>query len=345
MKNKLRAIFFFACIAILLFSYKKATLPTDKWPKKVYVINDTSNLKALTLLGKILFYDPVLSLDSSTSCSSCHSPYNAFSHTDHSLSHGIDNKIGFRNAPTLVNLAYQPVFMWDGAINHLDMQSLAPITNPDEMNESIEHVVSKLNHQTFYRLLFKNAFNDSLITGAKTLKAIAAFMASIESKSSKYDLVMNGNDVFTDQEKNGFTLFSKHCSSCHTPPLFTNYSFQNNGLMLDTVLKDDGRIRQTKQIIDSLKFKVPTLRNIEFTFPYMHDGRFKSLTEVLNFYAGHSNKNSMLALELKSAVNLSSNDKVDLIAFLLTLSDKKFLFDKRYAYPKSEIDSLRKLTQ
>lgn len=328
-----------------MFSYKKATLPTDKWPKKVYVINDTSNLKALTLLGKILFYDPVLSLDSSTSCSSCHSPYNAFSHTDHSLSHGIDNKIGFRNAPTLVNLAYQPVFMWDGAINHLDMQSLAPITNPDEMNESIEHVVSKLNHQTFYRLLFKNAFNDSLITGAKTLKAIAAFMASIESKSSKYDLVMNGNDVFTDQEKNGFTLFSKHCSSCHTPPLFTNYSFQNNGLMLDTVLKDDGRIRQTKQIIDSLKFKVPTLRNIEFTFPYMHDGRFKSLTEVLNFYAGHSNKNSMLALELKSAVNLSSNDKVDLIAFLLTLSDKKFLFDKRYAYPKSEIDSLRKLTQ
>ncbi|MFN5346627.1 MAG: cytochrome-c peroxidase [Bacteroidota bacterium] len=345
MKNKLRAIFFFACIAILLFSYKKATLPTDKWPKKVYVINDNSNLKALTLLGKILFYDPVLSLDSSTSCSSCHSPFNAFAHTDHALSHGIDNKIGFRNAPTLVNLAYQPIFMWDGAINHLEMQSLAPITNPNEMNESIEHVVSKLNYQSFYRRLFNNAFNDSIITGTKTLKAIAAFMASIESNSSKYDLAMNGQAEFTEQEKNGLKLFSEHCSNCHTPPLFTNFSFQNNGLMPDSSLKDGGRIRQTKQIIDSLKFKVPTLRNIEFTFPYMHDGRFITLTEVLNFYAGHSNKNSMIAPVLKSAVNLSSNDKVDLIAFLLTLSDRKFLFDKRYAYPKSEIDSLRKLTQ
>lgn len=345
MKSRLTFLTMLISITLLLISYKQSVINTEVWPDKIYHLKDTSKIEDLTFLGKVLFYDPILSLDSSTSCSSCHSPYNAFAHTDHALSHGIDNKIGFRNAPTLVNLAYQPIFMWDGAINHLDMQSLAPITNPDEMNESIEHVVSKLNHQSFYRLLFNKAFNDSIITGTRALKAIAAFMSSIESNSSKYDLVLNGRDVFTDQEKNGFQLFSKHCSSCHTPPLFTNYSFQNNGLMLDTVLKDGGRIRQTKQIIDSLKFKVPTLRNIEFTFPYMHDGRFKSLTEVLNFYAGHSNKNSMLALELKSAVNLSSNDKVDLIAFLLTLSDKKFLFDKRYAYPKSEIDSLRKLTQ
>jgi cytochrome c peroxidase len=332
-------------ITLLLISYKQSVIKTEVWPDKIYQLKDTSKIEDLTFLGKVLFYDPILSLDSSTSCSSCHSPYNAFSHTDHSLSHGIDNKIGFRNAPTLVNLAYQPIFMWDGAINHLDMQSLAPITNPDEMNESIEHVVSKLNHQSFYRLLFKNAFNDSLITGAKTLKAIAAFMASIESKSSKYDLVMNGNDVFTDQEKNGFTLFSKHCSSCHTPPLFTNYSFQNNGLLPNSALNDGGRIRQTKNTNDSLKFKVPTLRNIEFTFPYMHDGRFKTLTEVLNFYIGSSHKNPMMANELKSVSNLSSYEKVDLIAFLLTLSDRRFLFDKRYAYPKSEIDSLRKLTQ
>jgi cytochrome c peroxidase len=233
--------------------------------------------------------------------------------------------------------------MWDGAINHLDMQSLAPITNPDEMNESLEHVVSKLNHQSFYRLLYKNAFNDSVITGTKTLKAIAAFMASIESNSSKYDLVLNGQAEFTEQEKNGLKLFSEHCSNCHTPPLFTNYSFQNNGLLPDSTLKDVGRIRQTKQIIDSLKFKVPTLRNIEYTFPYMHDGRFKTLTEVLNHYTNTSNKNSKMNPKLKSVYSLSSVEKVDIIAFLLTLSDKQFLFDKRYTYPKAQIDSLRNI--
>jgi len=329
----------------MLISYTKTIVKSNEWPPKIYQVKDTSHLENLTLLGKILFYDPILSLDSSTSCSSCHSPFNAFAHTDHALSHGIDNKIGFRNAPTLVNLAYQPIFMLDGAINHLEMQSLAPITNPDEMNETIEHVVSKLNNQSFYRDLYKKAFQDSIITGAKTLKAIAAFMASIESKNSKYDLVMNGNEIFTEQEKNGFELFSKHCSSCHTPPLFTNYSFQNNGLIPDSVLKDSGRIRQTKNTTDSLKFKVPTLRNIEFTFPYMHDGRFKTLTEVLNFYIGNTHKNAMMANELKSVTYISANEKVDLIAFLLTLSDKQFLFDKRYSYPKSQIDSLRKISQ
>jgi cytochrome c peroxidase len=329
----------------MLISYTKAVVKSNEWPNKIYQVKDTSHLEDLTLLGKILFYDPILSLDSSTSCSSCHSPFNAFAHTDHALSHGIDNKIGFRNAPTLVNLAYQPVFMWDGAINHLEMQSLAPITNPDEMNESIEHVVSKLNNQSFYRILFKKAFQDSIITGAKTLKAIAAFIAYIESKESKYDLVMNGNEVFTEQEKNGFQLFSQHCSNCHTPPLFTNFSFQNNGLIPDPTLADGGRIRQSKITTDSLKFKVPTLRNIEFTFPYMHDGRFKTLTEVLNFYTSSSHKNPMMANELKSVTHISANEKVDLIAFLLTLSDKQFLFDKRYTYPKSQIDSLRKLSQ
>ncbi len=313
-----------------------------EWPAKIYK-TDSTHIDELQFLGKVLFYDPMLSLDSSTSCSSCHSPYNAFAHTDHALSHGIDNKIGFRNAPALFNLAYQPYFMWDGAINHLEMQSLAPITNPDEMHESILHVVEKLNNQQFYRKLFFQAFDDSSITGTKTLKAIAAFMASIESKNSKYDLVMNCKSEFTMQEKNGFKLFSQLCASCHTPPVFTNYAFENNGLMPDTLIKDGGRIRQTKQTNDSLKFKVPTLRNIEYTFPYMHDGRYKTLTEVMNHYTNSSNKNSSMNPKLKSVYLLSSNEKVDIIAFLLTLSDKQFLFDKRYTYPKAQIDSLRNI--
>jgi cytochrome c peroxidase len=343
-KNKIA----FACLLIffslLMLSLQQNDSNNFVWPSKFYK-TDSTHIEKLQFLGKVLFYDPVLSLDSSTSCSSCHSPFNAFAHTDHALSHGIDNKIGFRNAPTLFNLAYQPYFMWDGAINHLDMQSLAPITNPDEMHETIAHVVEKLNTQKFYRTIYYQAFNDSVISGTRTLKAIAAFLASIESKNAKYDLVMNGETEFTQQEKNGFELFSKHCASCHAPPLFTNYAFENNGLLPDTALNDGGRIRQTKQTNDSLKFKVPTLRNIEYTFPYMHDGRYKSLTEVMNHYSSSANKNTFLNPKLKSVYKLSSNEKVDIIAFLLTLSDKQFLFDKRYAYPKAQIDSLRNINQ
>jgi len=168
-------------------------------------------------------------------------------------------------------------------------------------------------------------------------------MASIESKNAKYDLVMSGEASFTEQEKNGFQLFSTHCASCHTPPLFTNYAFENNGLMPDTLIKDGGRIRQTKNNTDSLKFKVPTLRNIEYTFPYMHDGRYKSLTEVMNHYTSSSNKSALMNPKLISVYSLASNEKVDIVAFLLTLSDKEFLFDKRYSYPKAKIDSLRNL--
>ncbi len=342
MKNKIAFTFILFFSALLIISLQNNKSNKKEWPAKIYNA-DSAHIEELQFLGKVLFYDPALSLDSSTSCSSCHSPYNAFAHTDHALSHGIDNKIGFRNAPALFNLTYQPYFMWDGAINHLDMQSLAPITNPEEMHESIAHVVDKLNNQKFYRKLFYQAFDDSLISGTKTLKAIAAFMASIESKNAKYDLVLNGETEFKLQEKNGFELFSKHCASCHAPPLFTNYAFESNGLMPDTALKDGGRIRQTKQTNDSLKFKVPTLRNIEFTFPYMHDGRYKTLTEVMNHYTNSSDKNSSMNPKLKSVYLLSSNEKVDIIAFLLTLSDKQFLFDKRYTYPKVQIDSLRNI--
>ena len=344
MKNKIAFTFLLIFFSLLILSLQQNDSNNSEWPSKVYKI-DSTNIDELQFLGKVLFYDPVLSLDSSTSCSSCHSPFNAFAHTDHALSHGIDNKVGFRNAPALFNLAYQPYFMWDGAINHLDMQSLAPITNPDEMDETIAHVVEKLNTQQFYRTLYYQAFNDSVISGTRTLKAIAAFLTSIESKNAKYDLVMNGEPQFTQQEKNGFELFSKHCASCHTPPLFTNYAFESNGLMSDTTLNDDGRIRQTKQTNDSLKFKVPTLRNIEYTFPYMHDGRYKTLTEVMNHYSNSANKNTLMNPKLKSVYKLSSNEKVDIIAFLLTLSDEQFLFDKRYAYPKVQIDSLRNINQ
>jgi cytochrome c peroxidase len=275
-----------------------------------------------------LFYDPVLSHDNTISCASCHSQYTAFTHVDHALSHGIHDSIGTRNSPALMNLAWHNTFMWDGAINHLDMQALAPISHPAEMGEKIENVVAKLRNTQNYRDLFFNAFGDSTITGEHTLKAISQFMLTLVSSDSRYDSVIRNQIVFSAQEKNGYKLFQKNCSSCHTEPLFTNLKFENNGLALDPFLMDKGRMKITKKPGDSLKFKVPTLRNIEFSYPYMHDGRLKKLSDVLNHYTKDfkEHKNG-------KAMSMSSNEKVDLIAFLLTLTDRKFLFNPNYSYP------------
>jgi len=324
------------CFAIVAFRSAQDSLfvVPSNFPKPVYDFSKNSLTANKIQLGRALFYDPILSRDNLISCASCHSQFSAFTHTDHALSHGIDDKIGFRNSPALMNLAWQTSFMRDGAINHLDMLALAPMSNPDEMDENITHVVLKLQANKLYPKLFLEAFGDSVITGEHTLKAIAQFMLTLVSSNSKYDSVMRKQSVFTSQEKNGYVLFKKNCASCHTEPLFTNDKFRNNGLPIDTTLNDFGRYRVTKNPSDSLKFKVPTLRNIEFSHPYMHDGRFKKLSQVINHYTNGIEKNKTLAPELQKAIVLTSNEKVDIIAFLLTLSDKSFLFNPTYFYPK-----------
>ena len=273
------------------------------------------------LLGRILFYDPILSKDNSISCASCHSPYNAFAHTDHDLSHGIYDAIGTRNAPALFNLAWQKEFMWDGAINHIDMQALAPISHPGEMGSSINEVVSKLNESNAYKDLFQKAFGEKTITGAKVLKALTQFQLTLVSANAKYDKVKMEKDSFTLQENNGYLLFKKNCNTCHQEPLFSTYHFANNGLPVDTTLNDFGRWQVTGQSKDSLHFKIPSLRNLSYSYPYMHDGRFKTLREVLNHYA-------------EQKIPLTSNEKADIIAFLLTLNDADFVFDKNNKYYK-----------
>jgi cytochrome c peroxidase len=159
-------------------------------------------------------------------------------------------------------------------------------------------------------------------------------MLTLVSANSKYDSVMRKQSVFNEQENKGYLLFKKNCASCHTEPLFTNDEFRNNGLQIDTTLNDLGRYRVTKNKSDSLKFKVPTLRNIEFSYPYMHDGRFKKLSQVLNHYTNGIEKSKTIANELQKPILLTANEKVDIIAFLLTLSDKSFLFNPKYFYPK-----------
>ncbi len=290
-------------------------------------------------LGRNLFYDPMLSADNTISCASCHSPYNSFSHTDHTLSHGINDQIGYRNAPALFNLAWQKIFMWDGSIDYLDSQPLTPINHPKEMGETTTNVVNKLNASIFYRSLFYQAYKDSLATAERMLKALSQFQLTLVSANSKYDLVKQRQASFSTQEENGYALFLKNCNTCHTEPLFTNYNFANNGLEVDTTLNDFGRWNVTKDSKDSLNFKIPSLRNLSFTYPYMHDGRFKKLGEVINHYTNGIKNQTYLAKELRKPIVLTSNEKMDLIAFLVTLNDKNFVFDQKHQYPINKLNA------
>ncbi len=297
----------------------------SNWPKPAYDFSKNPLTKGGIELGRKLFYDPILSRDSTVSCSNCHLSFTAFTHVDHAVSHGIRDRIGTRNSLALSNLAWSRYFMWDCAVNHLDMQALAPIAHPAEMDENIAHVVQKLRTTPPYQKLFLRAFGDNLVSGERVLKAIAQFELTLVSANSKYDRVQSGAEQFTEQEQNGYRLFQKNCASCHAEPFFTNQGFEKNGLPVDTFFNDFGRMMVTQNPLDSLKFKVPTLRNIEFSYPYMHDGRFKKVREVVQYYAQSP------AFEGKIA--LTPNERVDLVAFLLTLTDKDFLFNKDFGYP------------
>lgn len=306
------------------------------WPEPVYDFEKNPLSVSQISLGRKLFYEPILSRDSSISCSSCHLSYTNFTHVDHALSHGIDGKIGNRNTLSIINPAWQSTFMWDGGINHIEVQPLAPLENAVEMESSLLAVVKKLSNNATYKNDFKIAFGSDKITGQKVLKALAQFMLTFTSSNSKYDQVMRHEKdvIFTESEQNGYDLFKINCASCHKEPLFTSDSFENNGLVLDTLLNDVGRYSVTGEKEDSLKFRVPTLRNIEVSYPYMHDGRYKNLQMVLFHYSNNIEDSPTLSPHLKNSIQLSENDKRDLIAFLKTLTDMSFLRNPEFAFPR-----------
>lgn len=330
-------LIFAAWLAAASFAPAKKALVRvpDGWPRPVYDLKRNPLSKEKILLGRALFHDPILSADSTISCVSCHLQYSAFTHVDHKLSHGIAGRIGNRNSPTLMNMAWGKLFMWDGAVNHLDVQPLAPIANHDEMASGIDSVVIRLRRNEVYRRLFYEAWGDSAITGERFLKSISQFMLTMVSANSKYDKVMrkDAGVAFTAQEENGYRLFRANCEVCHKEPLFTTNGFACNGLPVDTTLNDIGRIKITHNAADSLHFKIPTLRNIEFSYPYMHDGRFSKLSEVVEHYSSGIQHGPSLSPELRKPIELTSNEKVDLVSFLLTLSDRDFLFDTSFSYP------------
>ncbi|MBD0404246.1 cytochrome-c peroxidase [Flammeovirga sp. EKP202] len=329
---------------LFLFSLKENDPEDEKvqffvpqgWPAPHYDFSKNPLTKTGIHLGRKLFYDEKLSRDSTISCASCHLSYTGFTHIDHLLSHGIEGRIGYRNTQTIVNPAWQKTFMWDGSINHLDMQPLAPLQNESEMDNSLENIITYLKSSSEYRTLFAKVFQtEDPITVTNMQKSMSQFMLQFNSYNSKYDQVMRGEKgaKFTKKEEQGLEVFRNQCESCHKEPLFTDFSYRNNGLSVIPKLQDYGRYTVTGQSEDSLMFKVPSLRNVEVTFPYMHDGRYLTLDMAIHHYDYYIEDNPTLSKEIKS-IHLTEKDKKSLMAFLKTLTDKSFLRNRALAYPR-----------
>lgn len=274
-------------------------------------------------LGKRLFFDPVLSSDNTVSCASCHAQVHAFADHNVALSSGVEGRLGRRNSPSIANLAWSPAFMWDGGVNHIEIFSVAPITDTNEMNETMLNVVNKLNADPSYVSQFKEAYDVDEVNDQAMLRALTVYMMMIVSDQSKYDKWVRGQTTLTAQEEAGRALFEQKCSACHSGGLQTDYSYRNNGL--DAVFNDLGRGGITNLAEDNGKFKVPSLRNVALTYPYMHDGRFQTLEAVLDHYESGISQSQSLDPILTNGVPMTAEEKTQIIAFLETLTDYELL--------------------
>lgn len=331
-------------------------LSREGWPKPVLVFSNGVNVDAEIALGRVLFYDESLSADGKVSCGSCHTSYTAFAHVDHKLSHGVFDREGRRNAPALMNLAWQSGFMWDGAIQHLELQSMAPIAAHTEMGMSLKDYLSGIKQNPRYQSLFALAYPNQPISLPLALKAIARFELTFVSDQSRYDSMRRQQISFTQQENRGYALFQKFCAACHSEPLFTRLGYEYNGWAdglngMDSAGSgvsglDRGRALVTGLVADAYHMKIPTLRNVEVSYPYMHNGGFQSLYQVVKNYSGKrlvvrgdgggsgisgdSGEGHRKVVE----ISLDANERVDLVAFLMTLTDRKFLYSKDFVDPR-----------
>lgn len=325
-----------AIVSVVAFSEKQLAIFVipQGWPQPRYDFMKNPLSDEGFRLGRVLFYDPILSKDSSTSCSTCHIQFTAFTHGDHRVSHGINGLKGTRNPMVLFNLAWYNSFRWDGAANHIETQPIGPITNPIEMDNTLSNMIFKLQRSKRYSRLFYKAFGDTVVTLSKVMKSLSQFLLCLQSHNSKYDKVMRKEpgSWFDNQEERGYNIFKANCSSCHEEPLFTNQQFMDNGLSMDSVYKDLGRGAVTGLKKDSLCFRVPSLRNVAVSSPYMHDGRFNTLDEVLDHYSNGVIQRENTARSLYHGLKLNKDEKSDLVAFLNTLTDKTFLYELRYRY-------------
>lgn len=281
-------------------------------------------------LGKKLFYDNILAVDYSISCASCHRQENAFSDVV-AKSIGAGGLSGRRNAPTLANVAYHPYYTREGGVPTLEMQILVPLQEHDEFNFNIVELAERMKQIPEYVEMSNEAFCRAPDAYVVT-RALGIFERTLVSGDSPYDKYINGyiSSEFTDDAQRGMNLFFSErtqCSSCHSGFNFTNYSFENNGLY--TTYEDEGRKRLTGKEEDNALFKVPTLRNIALTAPYMHDGSVNTLEEVIEHYnkGGYAHPNKS---ELIKPLGLTKQEKADLLAFLHSLTDVTFITNKNF---------------
>ena len=297
-------------------------------PVKNIFFNNTLTEEGFQL-GKKLFYDAGLSKDGEVSCASCHQPFAAFSTYDHDYSHGVFNSFSTRNAPALINLAWMKEWHWDGGINNLNNQPLAPLTAANEMGETLDSILIKLKADKEYAALFLKAYGSANITTERMVKAFTQYVGSLVSANSKYDKVMRGEAQFILPEQKGYEIFKANCNTCHKEPLFTDNTFKNNGMTLNK-FNDVGRQQITLNKKDSLSFKVPTLRNVAVSLPYMHDGRYNDLEKVINHYTNLDTNLINLNTLLSKKINLTILEKKQLMLFLYTLTDTSFTNNKRF---------------
>jgi len=310
----------------------------SNFPPPVYDLSNNPVTKEGFELGKRLFYDSRLSRTNTISCGFCHMQPNAFTHHGHDVSHGVDDKLGRRNSLPVQNLLFYKTFFWDGGVHNLDLVPLNAIANEVEMDEEVDNIIDKLRGDANYGVQFKRAFGSEEITSTRFLQALSQFLATMVSSNSKYDLYVRkeNNVTLTDIELQGLELFKSKCASCHSTDLFTDQSYRNNGFSSLTDLdRDKGREEITLNPDDHGKFKVPSLRNVEYTAPYMHNGKLQTLEDVLNYYASGVKDTPTLDPLLKQSGNpgfeLTDDEKKSIIVFLKTLTDERYLSDRRFS--------------
>jgi cytochrome c peroxidase len=305
----------------------------EGFPAPAYTFPDNPLTKEGFELGRKLFYDGVLSLDGNFPCASCHQQVASFGTYEHDRSHGYNGSHTLRNAPVLFNLAWQTKFHWDGEFNSLFDEAAQPINGHIEMAETFNGVINKLQNDSEYRDMFRKVFHSNFIRPEFILKALAQFTGYITSANSKYDRYKKGLASFTPPELNGYQVFQAQCATCHPEPMFTDYSFRNIGLPVDNFLNDYGKMRVTRNAADSLKFKVPTLRNVNISANYMHDGRFNTLAQVINHYRTGVQQSATLDPLVSAGINLTNTQANDLNLFLRTLTDSSIMTDPRFRNP------------
>ncbi|EHQ30608.1 Di-heme cytochrome c peroxidase [Mucilaginibacter paludis DSM 18603] len=346
-----------AVTAISAWNYGHEPVPIGPYPlnypanfgNRINTPDNNPTTQQGVYLGRMLFYEKRLSADNTISCGSCHQQQKAF--TDgRAFSEGVDHVATSRNSMALVNLLWTRKFFWDGRSASLEDQANIPLTNEHEMGQSLAISVQKLKQSAPYPALFKLVYGDQNITANRIVKAIAQFERTLISADSKYDQYLRHAYQLTPQELRGMELFNQrpqpekgirgaNCAHCHGGVKMYQELFHNNGL--DSIPRDRGIEVLTGQPSDRGRFKVPTLRNIALTAPYMHDGRFKTLEEVIDHYSDHVLQSASLSAFLIGESNelggktlkLLPGEKKDIIAFLNMLTDSTFISDPRFADP------------